>query len=703
MKALNETDTPLTPVLTDPPPGNRSTLYWGYEANFMNSKLNAYKAVSGNPLVASCVPNGPHIPPASNGRGVAFDPLDGNLWISRLTGFLGDARITKITPPNVPPGRCNEMYSLLVHYSDGTPPEEPDFGALDTDQGSKHIWAAGYEPVVVLPDLEPRSYFYLVNRNNGLIIQSCYLHLTSNFPGNDSLAYARLPGLPGSGQYLLTDDGEFAPTDPLLVIDTADCHNGKLVTPVASFPKTRGMTGIDFEWLGLLNTDLHFAYNNGDQPFATTTVLGPTGAVFGLEDIALCAYRAKFGGGGNDGCPYENVPVPPAIASCLPTSSLSVLSISPPNVNAYVPNGSWSESTPDVQLVPIEGTGTRATITTPNPVNSCSSNSSTGETVCTGNATDVYLISGSTLTATLADGATGSQFFSGGTCKTCGVAIDSSSNTAVLAVGLATGGPGGYQFLDLATNTFATPIPAGTETSEDISLDPVRHFVLSPNEQGNYQILRTSPAPPALFNRNIAPPFEEDSAAEDCSTGIALASVEFTTDIFITDLTQATFTPGTPAGTWTAPSQFQSFPEFSSLAAGVSGIAVAPGSHLGVVTGEFGGSAFGAIELPATSGTGIPAIVDYVAANIPSDPSGAPWQMGRDPHTVTAYVSPNTGKAYAVIANDTGLGTPATQRTFLAVVDLAALLAAPRVPLTHQIDPTVNLVTSGIVRFVSVH
>ena len=42
--------------------------------------------VSGNPMVASCVPNGPDIPATSNGRGVAFDPLDGNLWISRLTG-----------------------------------------------------------------------------------------------------------------------------------------------------------------------------------------------------------------------------------------------------------------------------------------------------------------------------------------------------------------------------------------------------------------------------------------------------------------------------------------------------------------------------------------------------------------------------------------------------------------------------------------
>jgi len=301
MDELTVTDAPLDPVLADPPPGGSSTLYWGYEANFASSKLNAYRAVSGNPMVASCVPSGPHIPTASNGRGVAFDPLDGNLWISRLTGFGGDATIIKVTPPISGPSVCSEISSLPVHYQGGIPPEQPAFGALDIDQGSKHIWAAGYIPVLISGMF--RNYFYLVNRNNGLIIQSCYLPAAA-FQGNDSQTYARLAGLPGSGQYLITDNGEFTPTDPLLVIDTADCHKGQQVTPVTSFSKARGMTGIDFEWLGLLNTDLAFSYNNGDQPFTTTVFLGPTGAVFGVEDISVCGYRAKFGGSGNDGCPY---------------------------------------------------------------------------------------------------------------------------------------------------------------------------------------------------------------------------------------------------------------------------------------------------------------------------------------------------------------------------------------------------------------
>ena len=67
--------------------------------------------------------------------------------------------------------------------------------------------------------------------------------------------------------------------------------------------------------------------------------------------------------------------------------------------------------------------------------------------------------------------------------------------------------------------------------------------------------------------------------------------------LFITDLTQATFTPGTPAGTWTAPSQVKTLEE-SVLSAGSTGLAVAQGTHTGVTTGEFGGDSLTALALP---------------------------------------------------------------------------------------------------------
>ncbi|HYS10027.1 MAG TPA: hypothetical protein VEP66_14895 [Myxococcales bacterium] len=282
-------------------------VYWGYEASptSTNSRLIAYHAVADNPSFAECVPSGEHLPANSIGRGVAYDPQDANLWISRIDDFFrGDARITKVTPPNVSPGTCPEMESLSVHYLNGDPPEQPGFGALDADSDSKHIWATGFAPVTVAGEM--RNYIYLVNRNNGQILQSCYLPALDIFQFNDSLASVRLDGLPGSGKYLLTDNGWFTGTDPLLAIDTSDCHQGRLVTPVAQFPKTRGMTGIDFEGPGLLYVNIFQVFNAGDQPFdeSLNVFLGPTGTSF-TEDISMCGYRGRFGGKGNDDCPYE--------------------------------------------------------------------------------------------------------------------------------------------------------------------------------------------------------------------------------------------------------------------------------------------------------------------------------------------------------------------------------------------------------------
>ena len=381
-------------------------------------------------------------------------------------------------------------------------------------------------------------------------------------------------------------------------------------------------------------------------------------------------------------CSNENghrpTPTPTAAPNaCLPSSSVGVL-VQSTNATVYAPQGNWGGGTAAVKVIPIEtssGVGTGGaptTVVTGSVPNSCSSNSSTGTTVCTGNNTDVFLINGTTLSNSLTSGATGTQGFSGGSCMNCGVVVDSTTNKALITLGLDTAGTGGYQFLDLAGNTFETPIPAGGLTSEDASIDPVRHLVLSPNEQGNYQIVNISTATAALFNNiDFATGGEPDSAAEDCTTGIALSTLEGTGNLYIADLTQAVFTPGTP-GTWTdTASQTQVFPEFAGFAAGTDGIAVAPGTHLGVVTGEFGGNLEGVIQLPATSGTGTPAAVDWVAFTVPNLPGeGGTWSQGFDPHTVTAYVSPNSKKAFGVLEN--------ADFSFLAVVDLQGLLSAPR-------------------------
>jgi hypothetical protein len=309
--SYNLTDALPDPVsaVPDSPPGNNGTLLWGYEANFGGSRILSY-TIAPYSAGPDCVPN-----EFANGRGVAFDPLDGNLWVTQLRGFVGDGLIHKVVPPNVAPGTCREVE--VIPFGDGPGGLiQDDIGALDVDQGSKHIWAAGYAPITLDGGLSLRNYFYLVDRNNGKIIQSCFTPVTPfalllNGGGfNDSLSYARLKGLPGSGQYLLTDGGEFFPGTALTpngrVIDTASCHDSKEATVVATFNTAHGVTGIDFEWPGLLSADVfsNSLFNDGNQPFTTSTPIGPTNALFGLEDISLCGFRAKFGGDGNDMCPY---------------------------------------------------------------------------------------------------------------------------------------------------------------------------------------------------------------------------------------------------------------------------------------------------------------------------------------------------------------------------------------------------------------
>lgn len=378
---------------------------------------------------------------------------------------------------------------------------------------------------------------------------------------------------------------------------------------------------------------------------------------------------------------------PPPPGSCQSASSLSVL-VTGTNVVSYVPKGNWGSLTTDVSVVNVEGSSVVPTrITTPGVVNSCASNPLTGQTVCTANGTDVYVLTGTTLGSTLASSGSGSIFFSGGACTTCSVSMDAVHNKAV--VGLSVAGAPSFQFLDLASATFepAFASPSG-RISEASLLDPTRGtsggpgvLLLSATEDAadakNFEIVDvTTSTSPAFYENSIVVGgtiYGFDSSGEDCSTGIALAPVEETdvappaSRVYIADLTQATYTPGAP-GTWTAPSQVQVLSE-AVLSFGASAVAVAQGTHTGILSGEFGGDAITAITLPATSGSGIPAITDWVTCSI-----GNGFSNGFDPHTLTAYLSPNSSHAVGVLAN--------SDASTLAVVDLTRMLDTTVVPRT---------------------
>jgi len=441
---------------------------------------------------------------------------------------------------------------------------------------------------------------------------------------------------------------------------------------------------------------LKFALSCGGSSVATAnpqsiiTIIGSADRMHVLLPATLLTknYFVSVSGTTSDGTTYAGsncsevavTHTTAALAACVPTSSLGIIAPvkGPAAVKALVPNASWRTSTTGIQVVQLETGGgpvvTPVSLTTPNPVNSCAGNPATGEGVCVANNTDVYHLSTTNAVTTLTSGANATTSFSGGECENCGVAVNALTNQAVIAMGhSATPDLSGtaLQTLNLATNTFGTPRELANHVSEDISIDPTRGFVLSPNEGSNYAIAEINSTTGAFtgeFGNLVSGAGEFDSAAEDCTTGIALAAIEFTSNVYLADLTRATFTAGSPAGTWTAPEAIIGLNTIGipSFAAGTSGITVAPGtSHLATVTGEFGGSTFAVLKLPSTSGSGTPALVDYAATCITG------FNAGFDPHTVSAYTSPNNGKAYTVFANS----PPPSE---LIVADMAAILALPR-------------------------
>ncbi len=203
-----------------------------------------------------------------------------------------------------------------------------------------------------------------------------------------------------------------------------------------------------------------------------------------------------------------------------------------------------------------------------------------------------------------------------------------------------------------------------------------------------------------------------DATAEDCTTGITISTDEGTNMLFVADLSAAVFLPPAPGspfhGSWTAPSQFQTIADFDFMGFppqfGAAGVAIAPNTHVGLVTGEFGGNGIGAIRLPAASGKGIPALVDWARADLPNEPDGMMFNTGLDPHTSTAYVSPGSNKPFGIVTDvrltESGATAPPA---YFAVVDLEGLLTAPRTAGTHRVVPSFDLIANGVVRYVLIH
>lgn len=462
------------------------------------------------------------------------------------------------------------------------------------------------------------------------------------------------------GSRFPTNHGEIKPSNVTIFL-AASCGGGSAASTIATSLQT--VTGSQNRVGFLIPASL-----TAGTYFVTLRGTTSDGTAFASEP-ASCSELAVT---------HTSVP----LSSCPSSGSLAIYApASGGAVTAYAPNGCWDCFDKGVRAVTIEGVGSSTAIATPNPVNSCSSNPNTGQTVCVANNTDIYLIKGTTLTDTLHSSSNGRASFSGGTCNNCGVAVNALTNQAVITVGLdlgAGGYPGfgsGFQILDLNTKSLSAPYPSKSDVSEAVAIDAVRGYIVSPDEtNGNIDLFPfgTKGLEQAYSNR-AAPGQDLDSAAVDCATGIAVAPSENTISLYITDLTQAKLTAGASPG-WAAPQRVLNLTQKDFPLFPFTGIAVAQGtSHLAVMAPEFQNDGhFAVLQLPSSAGSGTPDLVDWAVSSIPG------LKYTADPHAVTAYTSPNDGKAYAVLAS----GSPATA---LARIDLACVLALPRDQGKHTV------------------
>ena len=427
------------------------------------------------------------------------------------------------------------------------------------------------------------------------------------------------------------------------------------------------------------------------------------------------------------------------------TSNGPAVLVSGTTVSVVVPEGSDNS----LKGGAVEAVVEQATGTLPSSVNlkigygnSCAGSQATGITACSALLASSYLIAPPTPpTRKITGFRTGARkfiHFTGGDCVNCGSAIDDGLNLAIFSTSI------GYLPVQLSPFELEPLISTNAAViSGNFGYDPINHRIISPSYQllslrnfstGNrhFQIIDANTTGGQVYeltdNPNVQPPVTgfydqgtctntsgvniqrdglPDSGAYDTVTGIAYVTFRSPSacrgantveDIGLADLTQASFDSFN--NVWSDPAkQVQTLTEMTNLGNGITGIAIVPGQSYAIVDDQretsFGNLGFGALQLPSTSGSGTPSIPDWVAANMPArDPSNKIWQMAFMPNGVAAYTSPNSGKAIGVLVNRT--------RTYVALVDIVALLNANRMAGTqHTIDPTINLVNSGIITYVS--
>jgi hypothetical protein len=254
---------------------------WAYDAANSNASMRVWNLATNTLAATFTLRTGDFW---GNGRGVAFDATDGNIWNTVVNAdFAGDGLIHK----NPALGGAD-----ITTIPDPGGINGPGIGALAYDTEDNTLWVAVYQPI------NNMSRFYKLNPANGNVLKTCEIPFAGAVgdEGNDTLAVAHPSDL-GGKKVLLSDAAEFASTT-LFAVDPTTCQIVKQYTlPV-------GVTGIDEDQTtkDLVVTNIFSFYDLGSAPYNAIKGSFPTqGLVEGIslekKPTAACASPRYAAGG----------------------------------------------------------------------------------------------------------------------------------------------------------------------------------------------------------------------------------------------------------------------------------------------------------------------------------------------------------------------------------------------------------------------
>ncbi len=453
-----------------------------------------------------------------------------------------------------------------------------------------------------------------------------------------------------------------------------------------------------------------------------------------LITMVLVGVVIALSGCGSSGGNKQTVSPPPSATTSGGLATINTGSL----VIAFIPNGTG------VNVVPISQQGTSfssasysvgrlhgmsttaspITITTSFEVDSCAADAADLKIICVGyNSSKVaiidvsgYISGGTAPTVSEYDlGNTVTASFSGGGCLDCGVLLDTTDKGFIVSSG------DGYRIVNFSGNvlksflsdpTATTPVDLSTE---NFGYDPVNDMIISPEYETTNDYLwvvnvtrgkvyrwskrmvdtNTDPVNglPELTSDNVSS-LTADAVSVDPSTGLVTIGHEWSPLLLIVNMNAATFNDST--GTFDAP--YAVVPLRGVYSSGnllTTGMVIEPTSHIMFLEEEFG-DAIGAVQLPSAAAAGSVSVTSYTSAEIPTATAYCPglsyWDNVGDPHGLSSFTSIIGGKPMGLLIDGS--------KSCMAIIDLKALLAAPKEPSTNQVSPSFDLVANHVITFI---